>query len=221
MGHSERATRQSTEMSGRLFDRYGAILPEDVEVLEDAMRHIVAEWNGNDPRVVNVLEIGMHDGATARGIETYFNLHGVNIHYIGVDPDDGTTRFRYVPNGATVIVGDSAEVFARVPGDLDLVWIDGCHCMNHVMLDTIHFAPKVRPGGFMLFHDVNPRGQGLHHQYHGPETPEFGLATDLAHAAIGFPWSSFWKPWDKWIEKIPAEVERTDCGTRSFRKGTA
>lgn len=205
-------------MSDKMFERYGAILAEDVTILEIALSFVIRICT-SEQRRARILEIGMHDGGTARGIETFLNLHGIAVDYFGIDPDDGTTRFRHVPNGGTVIVGDSAETFMRIPGDLDLVWVDGCHCINHVILDTVHFAPKVRDGGFMLFHDVNPRGQGLCHQYHGPETPEFGLAIDLAHAALSFP--SAWGPWRWFAERVPEDPERLDCGTRAFRKGAS
>lgn len=204
-------------MSGQLFDKYGAILAEDVAVLEACLL-AVQDLPGGNPiaRTIRVLEIGMHDGGTARGIEQFVNkTMGCALQYVGIDPDDGTSRPRYVPENGIVIIGDSAEVFNRVPFGFDLVWVDGCHCMNQVMLDTIHYSPCVRPGGFMLFHDVNPRGQGSHHQYQGPETPEFGLATDMAHEEIRFPWA----PWTKFAEAWPTEEGRTDCGTRAYRKG--
>lgn len=205
-------------MSGQLFDKYGAILQEDVDVLEACLNILTDPRDreaGHRGRPVRVLEIGMHDGGTARGIENFVKSWALALEYVGIDPDDGTSRPRYVPENGIVIIGDSADVFNRVPFGFDLVWVDGCHCMNHVMLDTIHYAPCVRPGGFMLFHDVNPRGQGSHHQYHGPDTPEFGLATDMAHEAIRFPWA----PWTKFMESWPTEEGRTDCGTRAYRKG--
>lgn len=197
-------------MSGEPFQcGYGAIVAEDVAILEKCLAMVI----GLRP-IVSVLEIGMHDGGTARGIQRYINAAGLELDYIGIDPDDGTTRPRYVPPGGRVVIGDSAEVFGEIPGGLDLVWVDGCHCMNHVMLDTVHYERKVRKGGFMLFHDVNPVGQGTEHQYHGPETKEFGLATDMAHKAIRFPWD----PWTLFAEAWP--TDRHNCGTRAFRKGT-
>lgn len=198
-------------MSGKLFDRYGAILEEDVEILEECL--MVALMETGAERSLRVLEIGMHDGGTARGIEKYVNGLDAKLAYWGIDPDKGLTRPRYAPKDATVIIGDSAEVFNQVPDDLDLVWVDGCHCLNHVVLDTIHYAKKVRTGGFICFHDVNPVGQGQEHQYHGPVIPEFGLAIDMAHKAIQFPWS----PWLLFKEGWPTDVH--NCGTRAYKKG--
>ena len=194
-------------MSGKLFDRYGAILDEDVEVLEQVLDQLI------HPGTVRVLEIGMHDGGTAKGIEAYLHAHGTRLEYWGIDPDDGKSRPRYIPENATIITGDSAEVFTQVPDGMHLVWVDGCHCFNHVVLDTLHYEGKVSNFGFMCFHDINPVGQGSEHQYHGPVIPEFGLAVVSALTAIHFPWGT----WEFWMEKYPPETH--NCGTRAYRKG--
>ena len=200
-------------MSGELFKcGYGAILQEDVDVLEKCLFELLNAGSLSAFDGVNVLEIGMHDGGTAKGIESYVAKWCRPLAYYGIDPDDGTTRPRYVPANGKVIIGDSAEVFNQVPEGLDLVWVDGCHCQNHVMLDTIHYAPKVRVGGFICYHDINPSGQGCEHQYHGPDIPEFGLAVLMALEAIKFPWPN----WEFFAEKYTLEVH--NCGTRAYRR---
>ena len=195
-------------MSGKLFDRYGAILQEDVEVLEACLRELVKP---NDD--VHILEIGTHDGGTAIGMMRFLESIGSAIDYYGIDPDDGSHRPRSLPGSARMIIGDSAEVYDQVPDDLDLVWVDGCHCFNHVALDTLHYARKVRSGGFICFHDVNPAGQNaMEHQYHGPMTADFGLAVVRALEAIRFPWDG----WGLFMERVPTDVR--NCGTRAYRR---
>ena len=198
-------------MSGKLFEGgYGAILNEDIDVLEECLFSAIAESSADHP--LRVLEIGMHDGGTARGIEAYCARMGAKLEYVGIDPDEGKLRPRYTPAGAVVIIGDSAEVFSQVTGEFDLVWVDGCHCFNHVVLDTLHYEKKVRDGGFICYHDVNPVGEGAEHQYHGPVIPEFGLAVNQALKALRFPWA----PWTFFKESIPLGVH--NCGTRAYKK---
>ena len=49
---------------------------------------------------------------------------------------------------------ESMEAVKEVPdGSLDFVYIDGLHEFDPVMLDLIHWAPKVRPGGIVAGHD--------------------------------------------------------------------
>jgi hypothetical protein len=198
-------------MSGKLFEcGYGAILNEDVAVLEKCLAAIL---EAGTP-ALRICEIGMHDGNTARGLEAYCKAHGRELMYWGIDPDPGLTRPRYIPKDAAVIIGDSAEVFNQVPFGLDLVWVDGCHCSNHVMIETVRYGARVRPGGFMCYHDTNPACQGWGHQYHGPEILEFAVDVNRALEAIHFPW----EPWKPFAEGCPDPTENIDCGTRAFRR---
>lgn len=93
-----------------------------------------------------------------------------------------------------------------------MLWVDGCHCMRCVVMDVLHYTPKVRPGGYVCFHDVNPKGEGAEHQYHGPMIPEFGLAVNQALHAIRFPWPN----WAFFMERVPTDVH--NCGTRAYRR---
>ena len=205
-------------MSGTLFEcGYGAIVLEDVAVLEACLFALQDQFIPGLDHVIRVLEIGMHDGGTARGIENYLkpvsDRIGRNLlRYTGIDPENGSTRPRHIPAGGKVIIGDSAEVFSQVEGPLDLVWVDGCHCMNHVILDVAHYATMIRVGGFILFHDANPTAQGQTHQYHGPDIPEFAVSVTKGLEAIQFPWPN-WKLFDK---RFPSDKQ--DCGTLAFQR---
>lgn len=193
-------------MSGRLFDRYGAILDEDVAVLESVLTKLCAPG-----ATLRICEIGCHDGNTGMGIRRYAKAHGCEIHYWGIEPDKHRVQFGWGEN-CTIINGDSAEVYNQVPGDLDLVWVDGCHCRNHVVLDTLNYETKVRDHGFICYHDVNPTIQGREKQYHGPDIPQFHVDVNAALHSIRFPWA----PWKFFAEGIPADAP--GCGTRAYRK---
>lgn len=192
-------------MSGTLFDKYGAILNEDVQVLEDVLTQLLPL------RRIRMVEIGMHAGATARGVRTYLEGHNCSLDYTGIDPD---TSGRCVAwDGAEVLLGDSAELHMKVNHGIDLLWVDGCHCRNHVMLDILNYSPKVNLGGFMCFHDINPTVQGKEKQYHGPDLPEFHVDVVKAIEVVRFPWDD----WYLWKEKYP--LDAMGCGTRAYRNG--
>lgn len=196
-------------MSGKLFEcGYGAILMEDVEVLEACLEKLCSPG-----AVVRMCEIGAHDGGTALGIKRYVESHGAKLEYWGIDPDPHRNKFAW--EGATILQGDSAIEWHKIPGDLDLVWVDGCHCRNHVILDTVNFSPKVRNFGFLCFHDVNPQIQGVgEKQPCGPvDVPQFNVSVVEGLQAINFPWG----PWDLFKEAYPLDV--WGCGTRAYRKG--
>lgn len=46
---------------------------------------------------------------------------------------------------------------------LDLAFIDGCHDRKFVVNDTRKVLPFIKPGGFIVWHDVSPE---LIYKYH-------------------------------------------------------
>ena len=53
-----------------------------------------------------------------------------------------------------IIRKPSVEAAAQIPdGSLDFVYIDGAHDFDNVMLDILHWAPKVRRYGIISGHD--------------------------------------------------------------------
>ncbi len=195
-------------MSGKIFEcGYGAIVKEDVAVLEACLDMVCSPG-----AVIKVCEIGCHDGGTALGIKRYVESKGCQLEYYGIDPD--VHRIAFAWPDAHLINGDSAEVFHLVPDQLDLVWVDGCHCKNHVILDTVNFSPKVRNFGFICYHDTNPAIQGVgEKQYHGPDTPDFMVCVNEALRAIRWPWGAFE------LFKQAHPTDQWGCGTTAYRKG--
>lgn len=158
-------------------DRFGAVSEQDAQVLEATLDVL--------PKKIKFLEIGIHDGNTGRGVRRWCDAHGVELEWWGIDVCHHEPPF----SGAHFVKGDSAEVFVDIPNDFNAILIDGCHCRNHVILDTYNYAPKVLPGGYLLFHDTGTQCQGNDHQaYHGSKAvPEFHIATLEAFKMIGWP----------------------------------
>lgn len=46
------------------------------------------------------------------------------------------------------------DVYAKIPGNLDFVYIDGDHETDSVLLDALMYRHKLKPGGLLLFHDT-------------------------------------------------------------------
>jgi SAM-dependent methyltransferase len=162
--------------------------------------------------IVRVLEIGMWAGYTARGMKKFIEEKGGAIDYWGMDPGILTAPKEPFP-GAHVIHGKSEECFHLVPDDFDIIFVDGDHSRNAVILDTYNYAPKVVPGGFLIFHDTNPKCQHTGYEYDGPHIPQFGIAVREAWAMMEWPW----KPWTLWMERYhPAHHQN---GTTAWKKG--
>lgn len=159
----------------------------DVALLEKALL-----WTVQGGMKLRVLEIGTYAGDTSREIKRWADERHIELVFIGIDNGSHPSFAGGVLPGApfpeaTMIYGDSAEVFHLVPTGLDLVLVDGCHCINHVILDTLHYGAKVRLGGVMLFHDTSPEIQQTMKDPHGPDIPEFHNSVVAAHRLMGFP----------------------------------
>lgn len=106
---------------------------------------------------LNFLEIGTYNGSTAWGAKSISEGKGKIFNYWGVDTMSHDTLLWPKAN---MVIGDSTEIFYKIPDlKFDILFIDGPHCTKNCMLDFLNFAPKVRVGGLILFHDSSPASQ--------------------------------------------------------------
>lgn len=172
----------------------------DAEIIEEVLASA-----SKDRDFIMVLEIGTYQGDTSREIKRWCDEHGKKLGFWGMDaglhPEFTSGLTPPVPfPGAIMITGDSAESFRMVPYGLDVVLVDGCHCVNHVILDTIHYGARVAQGGFMMFHDTAWHIQQTMRDPHGPDIPEFYNSVNAAHLLMRFPtdnWELFAEGFDK------------------------
>lgn len=193
------------------FEHYysGSQNPEDVEVLESVLKL----YSGMPCRFV---EIGVLTGQTARGIKRFCDEHGIVLEYWGIDsvsPETHNQPREPFP-GANFVQGDSVESFHIPLPPFDVVLVDGCHCINHVMLETIHYGSRVKEGGWMLFHDTNPLIQHSMREPHGPDISQFYNSVERAHELLGFPDIY---PWALLLNTLP-RPDRKWGGMKAYRK---
>jgi hypothetical protein len=152
---------------------YGLLTEHDAETIGSALEDVIKRF----PHP-NIVEIGVRDGTTARGIDQL--LRPRPFTYIGVDSARDLGELKQPFPGARIVIGDSAEVYEQVPESLHFVLVDGCHCVNHIILDFIRYGQRLVKGGLMAIHDAAPGMQGKDYQGHGPQTPDFHVATTRA-----------------------------------------
>jgi hypothetical protein len=164
--------------------RFGEMTLVDCDVMEGCLKVMATDR-------LKFLEIGTYRGGTARAVKEWCMGRNVDLEYWGVD--NGALGSAESPfYEANFIKGDSIEVFNQIPDDFDLVFIDGDHGGNHVVLETLIYGKKVRPGGIMLFHDTAPHVQQTMREAVGPDHPWFYNSVIAAHQLMGFP-SVGWK----------------------------
>ncbi len=153
---------------------YGTMTNIDVSQIETSLRSLKQEFKDAH---VNMLEIGLDKSKTARAIHKKIPEIGItNYTYWAIDVNP-KTKLPFPE--CKMIIGKSEEVFNQLP-ELHWVFIDGCHCVNHIMLDFLNYGYKIVKNGFLLFHDTGPFSQGHHYQRHGPTIPEFHIAAESA-----------------------------------------
>ena len=145
---------------------YGLQSKSDIGILQSCLSDIIATHETGLP--VAILEIGVWTGETARGMRDFLKSKGTSIDYTGIENGTGKEATSMCPfAGAMVIHGDSITARSQIGNEqhFDLILIDGCHCLTHACMDFLCYQSLVVPGGFALFHDINPAFQGVdqHH----------------------------------------------------------
>lgn len=159
--------------------------------------HLDSSGHSFRPRepALNFLEIGTYNGSTAWGVKAVTEGKGKKLNYWGVDL---MTHDAVLFPGANMIIGDSTKIFYTIPDlPFDILFIDGAHNSGNCMLDFLNFAPKLRVGGLILFHDASPASQcqlpftpekEAEYEKGGFEIPihhEFGTAVLVALKKLG------------------------------------
>lgn len=160
---------------------FGILTNTDVEQIFESLKILKETFKFQK---LNILEIGTFDGRTARGVRQKMLEMNMNFNFYSIDDGSHMKHNEKPFEECNMIFGDSTECFNNVPEELHWVFIDGCHCVNHIMLDFLNYGHRVVNGGVLLFHDTAPQAQAVHRsigscwQQHGnKEDPEFGIAT--------------------------------------------
>ena len=164
---------------------YGLITPLDGRKLEESLR-VAAALAVTRNEAFTILEVGICHGETSRGMAQFLRQQQIPFTYWGVDNQRDKPVTPPFPE-ANVLLGPSEELYSQLPAVLHFVFVDGCHCINHVMLDFLHYGDRVPVGGRLVMHDAAPYTQRkLDYQGHGPrDQVDFGTATREAARKLG------------------------------------
>lgn len=150
--------------------RYGMIKEAESDLIDEVTLRIKSEFGG-----IRFLEIGVCGAGTVHGMYRRAAKIQCPVHCAGVDWD------HYKPNPTPApdyqfFAGDSADMWRQIKDEFNFLFVDGCHCVNHAMMDFLNYSPFVVVGGYCLFHDTAPapanregRGQDAWVQYQFPQ----------------------------------------------------
>jgi len=119
-----------------------------------------------------MIEIGSFIGESARIFSLFFSpVYSVDP----LLPSRGVKNVRGIFTKTTLgrtilnIPKLSGEAVGEVPGEVSLVYIDGCHRYQAVVDDIRNYLPKIRKGGYIGGHDYGNKGEEIQVQKAGTE----------------------------------------------------
>lgn len=108
-----------------------------------------------------MLEIGAFKGKSTAWLAEVARRQ--SRHLVSIDPlvEDSAEVFREtvqrfaIEEVATLHQAFSHDVGKGWDTPIDFLWIDGAHDYESVKQDVLDFTPHVRPGGYVVFDDIN------------------------------------------------------------------
>jgi cephalosporin hydroxylase len=151
---------------------------------------------------VRVLELGARTGNSTlaflagavevRGHVTSVDIDKVTDYRSGAF--EGLYAWREIPEW-TFIQGDDMDpgVQARLPQEVDVLFIDTSHYYDHTLAELEFYVPRVAAGGVVLCHDTRwlPIATASIKQWDGSTPPPVGQAIDDYCRKTGKKWVEF------------------------------
>lgn len=184
--------------------KYGLISETDARTLEKTIDLICLHENDFK---INVSEIGLYNCSTSLGLIDYIKSKNFIVDYTGIDNlKDKTTD--YIMQNSSIynqlIIGNSNEVYNQIEDNSQhLIFIDGCHCFAHVVSDFFCYAPKVKAGGYLAFHDTGKHIKPFKDFQHGDkDNTDAYISVRKALSAIGLLDTYGWDKIDYMINEV-------------------
>lgn len=164
--------------------KYGLISKVDASVIERTLDLIFDQIEHD---TTYVTEIGLYSGDTGNGIREYAKAKAITVHLTGIDNFKDQQPILRTNRYDDLLQGNSNEVYNQLEDESQhLIFVDGCHCFAHVVSDFFCYAPKVKKGGFIAFHDTGRHIKPFKDFQHGDkENPGAYISVREALEAIG------------------------------------
>lgn len=154
-------------------------------------------------------EIGLAEARTLAAIATHIEQRSSNFTCHGIDIEEGWSLNRDELKKNTEPFGDKVKIHLNGSTDflnsspdhsIDFLLIDGCHEKDCCAKDFEDAITRIKPGGFVAFHDTADFAQGIDPQPHKGELCNVIAALDsvgllgnhrpgwnLHHVVVGTP----------------------------------
>lgn len=136
---------------------YGMMTHTDYRTMDKTLALVLETFPLNSiHNNITTIEIGVNSGRTSRGIRDFFKEKNISHYHIGIDNQRDFKMEAPFPE-CRFIVGDSLKVHDQLHDECaHFLLIDGNHNYFYTIADFLHYAPKVKRGGYIAFHDCGP-----------------------------------------------------------------
>lgn len=137
---------------------------------------------------IRFLEIGVFSAGTLYGVYDRADELGCPVHCEGVDMPHWKPSL--APLEYVFHAEDSMDAWRNIHTEFNLLMVDGCHCVNHSMMDFLNYSPFVVVGGYCVFHDTATDHTGTQgqwpqdHSYAGKPPSVLGVREGLAKMGL-------------------------------------
>ncbi len=148
--------RHASEVSANPMRR--ALDIQQGGVAQDICEHLVTlELLVTEFRLKEIVELGTRMGSSTLALLEAANLIGGRL--LSVDLDEcRETQEKVARSGLEhlwrfIQSSDLDVPDSELPANIDLLFIDTSHLYDHTVAELKKYAPRVRPGGWIVFHD--------------------------------------------------------------------
>ena len=130
-----------------------------------------------------VIELGVRGGNSAAAFLAAVELDGGHVWSVDIVAPHVPTEWHDSPLW-DFLLGDDLSLAEQLPDGVDVVFVDTSHTFMQTLCEIDTYAPKVRAGGVMLFHDTE-----LERPFESPvEDPPFPVRKAIEAKAEQFGW---------------------------------
>lgn len=121
------------------------------------------------------VELGIAEGRTLSAVARHILQRTKNFYCMGVDIEDGWSlnmdqvkeNIKGLEDYVVIfLTGSTHHLNDSENHSIDFLLIDACHARECCARDFLDAVPKIKPGGFVAFHDTAPFAQGIQPQPH-------------------------------------------------------
>ncbi len=171
---------------------YGLITLRDADTLEATLTLACLAFPSG---TINITEIGVHRGKTARGIHEYItHIRGRKHKHIGVDNEKDLPIHKTIDD-MRLLLGDSKDMALLVSDNSQhVLFIDGLHSFSATVTDFAMYCDKLIKNGYLIFHDTSPNIPAMKDYQEGDkEDPNSYIACRRAVEYLGLMQSTQWQ----------------------------